>query len=244
MVTVYISASNQVANMGVGEYGTEQDRMHQLADRVKYYLEAGSDIKVLRNTKDMSLGDIYSDCNTSKAILFIDNHTNAGPSSARGLEVYYSSTGTALRTEDSRLLADRLFKELSLITPTEDRGVKKDISLFTGGLYVLRNTSCPAALIEHIFHTNIYDVAGEVSPAFFIENIDKIAKAEAFAIYVYLGLEWTDPDKNHPAEGAFNYLNDNGVKVSEKRYTGPITRGDTLELLARLFSRVTGIARE
>ena len=253
MTKVYISASNQHKNIGVGDYGTEKQRMHELADRVKYYIEQGSNLSVERNHRSFTLKETCLHANASGAVLFIDNHSNAGPAAVRGMEVYYRGNST-----ESKTLAHVLYDSLSPITPTEDRGVKADTTLYSSGLYVLRNTKMPACLIEHIFHTNAFDVAGATvfegphdslfHPTFFLLNIDKFAKAEAKAVCDYLGVTWKDPDlvdsKPHPAENAFAYLNKNGIPVYDKRFDDNIKRGDALEMFARMFQRLTNIPRD
>lgn len=180
MHRVYISASTQDKNIGVGDYGTEQDRMHQLADRVQYWLKTQGKFEVFRNQKGWTLEQTVKDCNNLACELFIDNHTNAP--NAEGTEVYFH-TGS----KNGERMANILYAKIAPISPGKDRGVMVDTKLYQSGLYVLRNTKPPAVLVEHIFHTNVKEVQHMLS------NMDQYAKAEAQAVCEYFGEKWTEP---------------------------------------------------
>lgn len=183
---VYVSASTQSDNVGVANYGTEQDEMMSLADRVKYWLgtQVGKFV-VFRNMKGWSLEQTVHDCNSLACELFIDNHSNAGVASAAGTEdYYYGQGGTASK---SYRIAKLLYEHIAPISPGTDRGIHADTSLYKSGLYVIQNTNPPAALIEHIFHTNI----GEVKDL--MTRRDVYAKAEAQAICEFFGEKWSEP---------------------------------------------------
>jgi len=185
MYNVYISSSTQSTNVGVGQYGTEQDRMTQLADRVKYWLETQKKFMVFRNNPKWSLSLITNDCNTLGCDLFVDNHTNAGDPSASGTEVFYYHQGGP--ESNSYKLANALYKEIAPLSPGKDRGVLPD-NKYVSGLHVIQNTKCPSALVEHLFHTNQIEVTD------MIVNMDKYAKAEAKGICKYLGVAWVEPN--------------------------------------------------
>jgi N-acetylmuramoyl-L-alanine amidase len=181
MHRVYISASTQKENIGVGEYGTEQDRMMQLSDRVAYWLKTQK-IEVFRNQPNWSLEQTVKDCNSLACEIFIDNHTNAGSPQAQGTEVYY-----CYGSNKGMSLASYVYNHIAPLSPGEDRGIMPDTALYASGLYVLRNTQPPAILIEHIFHTNLAEVND------FILRMDEYAKAEAKAVVVYFGESWAEP---------------------------------------------------
>lgn len=190
---VYVSASTQGKNVGVGQYGTEQDRMQHLADRVAYYLKTQKGkFEVFRNQHGWSLEKTAKDCNNLACELFIDNHTNAGEEEtvvdgkgAEGTEVYYYGPGG--KDSNSYKIASILYKHIAPLSPGGDRGVKPDTSLYSSGLYVIRNTKPPACLIEHFFHTNHEEVND------FLKTIDEYAKREAKAICEYFGEKWDEP---------------------------------------------------
>lgn len=180
---VYISASTQKENIGVGQYGNEQDRMQFLADRISYWLRTQNGLfEVFRNQPGWSLEQSVNDCNNLACEIFIDNHTNAGSLVADGTEVYYH--GTSVK---GTKLAQCLYDQIALLSPGKDQGVLSDTVLYANGLYVLRETNPPAALIEHIYHTNIAEVEH------YITHIDDYAKKTAIGIANYFEEKWIEP---------------------------------------------------
>ena len=184
MHRVYISASTQKENIGVGNYGNEQDRMMQLSDRILYWLRTQK-YTVFRNQPNWSLEQTVNDCNKLACELFVDNHTNSGPNSAQGTEVYYYGQGGT--STQSYAIAKKLYDRIAPLSPGKDRGVKPDTCLYPTGLYVIQKTNPPACLIEHIFHSNIADVND------FVNSIDTYAKESAKAIVEYFSEKWTEP---------------------------------------------------
>ena len=182
---VYISASTQHENVGVGTYGTEEDRMQFLADRVKYWLDRQKgQFNVLRNEPGWTLQQTVEACNAMACELFIDNHTNAGASAAQGTEVYYYGQGGT--NSNSYKFAKLLYDRIAPLSPGKDRGVIPDTNLYKSGLFVIQHTNPPAVLIEHFFHTNIAEVDD------FLKHIDDYAKQEAMAICDFFGIQWQE----------------------------------------------------
>ena len=62
MADVYISPSVQHFNVGYGDYGTEEQRMNQLADALQYELERNG-VTTARNNPDMTLAQVVADSN-------------------------------------------------------------------------------------------------------------------------------------------------------------------------------------
>jgi N-acetylmuramoyl-L-alanine amidase len=190
---VFVSASNQKANVGVGQYGTEQDRMHILADRVKFWLETqkGKFI-VFRNPVGCTLAETIKMCNNLACDIFLEEHSDAGrvediagDGGSEGTTVFYYTPGGV--GGKSYQFATIIYKHLAPISPGKDRGVLPDTSYGrTNGLYVIRKAKPPAILIENIFHTN----HGEVQDM--IASVDKYAKAQAKAICEYFGEKWQE----------------------------------------------------
>jgi N-acetylmuramoyl-L-alanine amidase len=188
MFRVYISASTQKENKGVSNYGTEQDRMMQFADRVKYWLGTQKQFTVFRNQPGWSLEQTVNDCNNLSCDLFIDNHTNAGGPEAQGTEAfYYGQGGEATK---SYTIAKLLYDRIAPLSVGTDRWVKPDTSLYDSGLYVVQATNPPACLIELIFHTNLAETNH------FIFTLDDFAKAEAKAVCDFFELVWIEPVKD------------------------------------------------
>lgn len=186
---VYISASTQKENIGVLNYGTEQDRMMELSDRVKYWLKTqGGKFEVFRNQPGYTLSQTVNDCNSLACDLFIDNHTNAGAPAAAGTEVFYNHK---YPTGNGYKIAELLYKHIAPLSPGKDRGILPD-NRYVGSLFVIQKTQPPACLIEHIFHTNCVEVSD------FLRRMDEYAKAEAKAICEYFGEKWIEPTKIIP----------------------------------------------
>lgn len=180
---IYLAASTQKENVGVGQYGTEQDRMMIIADRVKQHLESqDGKFVVYRNEPNWTLSQTVKHANSLNCDLFIDNHTNAGPAGADGTEVYYHGSSIM-----GRILASKLNNRIAPISPGSDRGVLSDTTIYLSGFYVLRATRPPAALIEYIYHTNMSEVVH------FLANIDMYAKATAMGICDFFNEPWIEP---------------------------------------------------
>lgn len=191
---IYLSASTQEKNIGVAGYGTEEDNMHFLRNRVEYFIIKGGHgdkFNIYKNiNKNWSLTEIVEDSNNRKVNLHLALHSNAGKMIYRGCEVYhyYKNVG------DGKKIAELWYKEISAVTPTADRGVKKDNVLYSNGLYELRKTIAPAALCEYFFHTSKEDVD------FYKANIDLFAIGTTKAIYNLYGLKFKLPENTKPVE--------------------------------------------
>jgi N-acetylmuramoyl-L-alanine amidase len=237
MINVYISASTQKENVGVGQYGTEQDRMMQLSDAIKYYLDKQGVFQVFRNQLGWSLDQTVSDCNAKACKLFIDNHTNAGDPSASGTEDYYYGQGGT--TSDSYKIASLVYNHIAPLSPGRDRGIMPDTNLYKSGLYVVQRTDPPATLVEHIFHTN----ANEVTH--FLTYMTKYAKAEAQAVCEFFGVQFKDPDicppQDDPIAHMINEMLHDGL-ITDGVYWGKVLRGElpvNLDYLKIIFARAT-----
>jgi N-acetylmuramoyl-L-alanine amidase len=197
MHRVYISASDQEHNIGVGNYGSEAGRMHPFSDRVKYWLETQKGkFVVFRNSPGWSLKQTVNDCNNLACELFVENHTNAGrkeqtagDGGAEGTEVFYWTQGGT--KSKSYVLASSLYKHLAPLSPGKDRGIRPDSTYSGGSLYVIQETNPPASLVEHIFHTNYEEVED------FLARTDEYAKEEAKAICEYCEETWIEPAVKH-----------------------------------------------
>lgn len=229
---VYIAASTQKENIGVNQYGTEQDRMQFLADRVAYWLKTQTGkFEVFRNQPGWTLQQTVNDCNRLACVLFVDNHTNAGNPLAQGTEVYYHE-GSA----QGKVLATSICDKIAPLSPGKDQGVLSDKILYLNGLFVLRSTTPPACLVEHIYHTNVIEVEH------YLNNIDLYAKAEAQGICTYLGEKWIEPLT--PIQ-TINLLVDNMAKdglITDKEYWVKVLKGEITpkpEYLQVVFGKAT-----
>lgn len=138
----------------------------KLEDMLKTY-----DCEVLRvddatGKKDISLAERCEKADKWGADVYISIHHNAGINggSGGGTEVYYCST-KAERAEQAKKLYDCIVKETGLIGNRSNKIVKKSF-------YVLKNTNCPAFLVENGFMDSATDI-----PAILSENhAEKTAK--------------------------------------------------------------------
>lgn len=182
---VYLSPSMQIHNIGVGEYGTEYDRMSDVADVVQKILTKNG-ITVYRNNKEWRLlsqnayiNKIVNDSNSKKPNVHFAVHSNANDDkSARGMEIYYKPNDSS-----SKELAQSVESNVYSICPDDAsknwrRGIKE------GSAYS-ETTKINAAtnLIEIAFHTNESDVK------WIIDNTEEIGEEIAEGIMEYLGVK-------------------------------------------------------
>lgn len=178
MYKVYLSASTQHDNVGVGNYGTEADRMRQLAECVNKHIKQGQgDITVFKNSNTATLESSVNESNNLNSNIHIALHSNA--SGGQGTEVYYWDND-----QNSKRLATCLYNNVAPLLKGVDRGIKSDHTLYDNGLYELRETNAVACLIEIMFHDNISDVND------YLSKIDAVGLAIAKAIYNYYNLNY------------------------------------------------------
>ena len=122
--------------------------------------------------------------------------------------------------------------------------------VYDPALYVLKNTSAPAVLIEHGFHTNQDDVANLKYGAWRAA----VAAAEARGIVAYLGLAWVpeepqeapaEPAEPTEAELAEAWVQSAGIMAGyadgELHLDDPVTRRQ-LMLVAYRLAKLAGLA--
>lgn len=168
MVKVYLSPSTQEANIGKGNYGTEERRMNEIVDLMVPMLN-NSGVVVFRNKPSMSHIDAKNDSNRIGVDAHVAIHSDAG-----------GGTGCTAFTSGSKegyILANLLYREVSTITPGEDRGIRS-----TTDLTEVVKTNAPACLIEVSYHDN-FDEA-----AWILANEKKIALALVKGICKYFNL--------------------------------------------------------
>lgn len=142
--SIYLSPSVQEKNRGVGNYGTEEKRMNQIADVTQRELIRHG-VLIYRNRPEWTLPQIVVESDFKKPDLHLAIHSNAG--GGRGCEVYCYMPGG-----EGEKAAQAVYEEVAAITPTEDRGIK-----FTKHFFELYATKSPAILVEVAFHDNTED---------------------------------------------------------------------------------------
>lgn len=157
----------------VGQTGLQESHVtHDVMQHVMYYLQqvGYETLQVQEN----ELADITNASNNWGADLFVSIHCNAAENrSAQGTETFCHSFGG-----EGEKLATCIQTQIIDSIGTVDRGVKAH-----SGLYVLRNTDCPAVLVELAFISNDEDEALLTSE----EKKDEFAKAIARGITDYVG---------------------------------------------------------
>lgn len=186
---------NQSNNQSPDGTYSEPEFALDMAERMRAILfRHGVEVTLTRTGTDNPTGkadtnDLQYRCDVANAIkdldLFVSLHTNAAGSdwnSARGWEIYASSPGdTAGRNIAAKAIAKRV-QEAGVAVHGE--AVKHE------RFYVLKNTTAPAVLIEHGFHTNKEDVA-------LLKSADyrkKLAVLQCRGILDYLGIAYDGQD--------------------------------------------------
>ena len=151
----------------LGKYSQEADVTYHLSGLVeKYLLAANCEVMVVQ---EHNLGDVTRASNEWGADLFVSIHCNAYNKKARGMETFHYRGSKA-----GKRLAECIQAQLVKRIDTFDRGVKE------AGFYVLRNTDCPAVLVETAFIDN------EEDEQLLLKNTDCFARAIAVGITDYI----------------------------------------------------------
>jgi len=179
---VYLSPSTQDKNVGYGDYGTEEQRMNQLAVLVSDLLIYNG-FTVVKNKPEMTLAQVVADSNAQAPDIHVALHSNAMGTgvntTARGCEVFaYMVDG---KITNSQKLATFVYNELSAITPTADKGVQNGALTKFAEIISVKATSI---LIEHAFHDNPED------EAWLVNSMWAIAEADVKGICEYAGITY------------------------------------------------------
>ena len=128
----------------------------------------------MRNSTDMTVGDIVDDSNSGNYLLHLSIHSNAaGEGSSgeiRGSEVYYFPT-----SHKGSLLAQIIANNMKSVYPLPDKVSVKTSASFAE----LRRTSSPAVLVEVAYHDN------EEDAQWIRTNTDEIGKVLAQSVKEY-----------------------------------------------------------
>lgn len=223
--SIYISPSMQENNVGVCGYGTEEERMNQIADVTERILYKYGLI-VYRNKPEWTLKKAVEDSNRKKPNLHFALHSNGG--SGRGCEIYaYTPDG------EGEKAARAIYSEIEHLTPTSDRGVK-----FNKKLYELNSTDAPAVLIEVAFHDDVSDAN------WIISNIEAIGTALAKGILKYFNIQFQDENSNLDDE--LKLLQEYGIIDSPEYWRENAVKGKIVagEYAAILIKRVIALLQK
>lgn len=169
---VYLSPSTQEKNIGIDDYGTEEQRMNEIADILQNILETNG-YEVFRNRPEMTVAEIVEDSNSKSPDIHIALHSNAGNKEATGTEIFTNIQGGA-----SDRLANFIYEEIMNIYYDKNagRGIK-----YTDSLKEVREVLAPTILIELAFHDNKEDAE------WILNNKENIAQAIFRGIEKYFG---------------------------------------------------------
>ena len=139
---VFLSPSDQWSNMVASGKHSEAFHCIKIADYTRVYLELnGYEVKVGSSVTENSYKNRVKESNEWGADLHIPIHTNAG-----------GGKGTLMLCYPTRInnrYVTSIYKEVSELTPTEDRGIKT-----AKNLYEINATKCVTAYLECEFHDN------------------------------------------------------------------------------------------
>lgn len=178
-VSLYLSPSNQIRNIGFGNYRSEMERMNEVADVVEPILKAHG-VVVYRNDPKNGLRDYVAEANKLDVDLYFAIHSNAANKRARGTEAFCFRFGG-----EGERFAKRVLDEILTIYNGPNRGVKESHSHFGPGkpLYETANPNAPAVLVEIAFHDEERDAT------WILANVEPIGQALARAVLKHLAAE-------------------------------------------------------
>ncbi|MFJ7848202.1 N-acetylmuramoyl-L-alanine amidase [Peribacillus sp. NPDC097224] len=152
----------------------EYEFNRETAAFIKHYLEKSKGITVYyahEDERDVPLGERTRKSHALGADLYLSIHANAAGSGkwheANGIETYVHTS----KPKESLSLAEKVQHDLVKATHLKNRGVK------TANFQVLRETKCPALLIECGFMTNQQEAALLRTEAFRKTCGESIAKS-------------------------------------------------------------------
>ena len=130
----YLSPSNQSANIGAGNYGSEKKQMNLLTDEVIPHLDRAG-VSFHRGDADMSIQDRTSESNKMAAVFHLALHSNAGGNgTGRGPVAYYYC-------ESGKAVAEKLIRGLLDLDPENNRSSNLAQNKT---FYELKRTKAPA----------------------------------------------------------------------------------------------------
>lgn len=143
---IYVSPSSQTANVGVGTYGTEADRMQALSNLLVPKLTAMGHT-VYGGTNSLTLTQRINASNAANVNYHVALHSNAG--GGTGPETWYYTTSTAGKALGASILA-KLKAISAASTGRYNNG--------STSLVELSDTVAVAVIVEVAFHDNQTDV--------------------------------------------------------------------------------------
>ncbi|MBQ9812649.1 MAG: N-acetylmuramoyl-L-alanine amidase [Thermoguttaceae bacterium] len=180
-VSLWLSPSNQIHNIGFGEYKSEMQRMNEVADVVEPILKEHG-VKVYRNDPEESIRDYTRRANELNVDLYFAIHSNAFNGKARGTVVFCHKKGG-----EGERFAKRINDALMEIYEGPNRGIQEGYKFYNGKpMWETSDSHMPACLVEVAFHDN------EEDSKWILANIKPIGEALAKAVLEHLAAEHPD----------------------------------------------------
>lgn len=184
---IYLSPSNQDANIYAAGNTNEMIQCNKIAEAAKKYLEKhGFEVKKAAQGQNMWTS-IY-ESNSWGANLHVPIHTNAFNGSVTGgtLIMLHKVSGNNLKAGTA------ILNQLAPVTPGKDYAIQERSTLAE-----LNATKAVAVYIECEFHDTV-DGAN-----FIINNTDKLGEAIAHGICDYFGVKWYDENEAETDSDSF-----------------------------------------
>ena len=216
----YLSPSNQSANIGAGDYGSEKQQMNLLTDEIIPHLDRAG-VSFHRADPDLSIEKRVAESNKMGAAYHIALHSNAGGNgTARGsVAYYYSNSGKAIGTQ---LVS-------ALLALGQENNRAENLSE-NKTFYELRKTVAPACLLEVDFHDN------PTGAEFLISRRSEIAAAIARAIIEADGKKFVPVTNGEYLDQAVSL----GLFKSGTNWRDPITREEAAISMVKLWKLLKG----
>lgn len=173
MYKVYLSPSTQDKSFGVGDFGTEEYRMNQIADEIEKRLLESGEFIVFRNKPNMTKKEIVEESNSLKMDIHIAVHSNYGK--AQGSECFVK-----VGDERSNGIAKEIYKNIMKIY--YDKSIDNGLS-YNSEIVEIMQVEASSVLVEVGYHDNINDAK------WIVDNIEKIGIAIAEGIKASLKLK-------------------------------------------------------
>lgn len=211
----YLSPSSQGANIGAGNYGSEQEQMNLLADAIIPHLDRAG-ISFHRADPELSLGQRVEESNDMGVAFHLALHSNAGGKGlARGpVAYYYSDAGKAF--------GEKVVANLLALGQENNRhtNVKQDMAL-----YELKKTVAPACLLEVDFHDSLSGAE------FLMSHREEIAQAIAQAIIETDGKDFVPITSGEYVDKAVS----TGLFPRDTQWDQPMTKEEAAALAVKLM---------
>ena len=214
----YLSPSNQGANRGVGDYGTEKEQMNLLVDEIIPHLDRAG-VSFHRADADLGLTERAKEANEMKARFYLALHSNAGGNgNARGPEAYYYS-------DAGKQFGEKLVSALLALGQENQRSsnVKQNKTF-----YELKATNAVACLLEVDFHDSLSGVE------FMTGRRSEIAEAIARVIIETDGKEFVPATKGEYIDRAIKL----GLFERSTNWNAALSKEEAAVVLMRLLDAI------